>query len=244
MDTVLTKTHTIPVSLCDHNGKLHPQGALSLFMDMASEHGNKIGLGAEPLWEKGLIWLVIRTKILFHDLPDLLDEVEITTWPEKPGRIRCNRYYTMMRDGKVLAEGKNEWTMLEVASGRIAKIEAAYPPELTHPEIIACDSSFTRMADNFSDLNEWANYTVRSSDLDTSHHMNNVRSVFAVMGAFSSGELDSIRIREMEIQYKAQCFEGEKLSLRRRDEDHTIEIGLLKEDNTTAVIVRIVYEQK
>ena len=184
---------------------------------------------------------MVRTKILIYDRPKVLSPLELTTWPEKPGNIRCNRYYTLSQNGTLLAEGKNEWVMLEVETGRLHRIDDAYPEELIHHEAIACDSPFTRIDKDFSDGREIGRYTVRSCDIDTSQHMNNVNYARAVLGAFSCEELAAMPIREMEISYRLQCYEGEMLTLIRRDTDQGCEVGVIKEDGNTAAIVRLVY---
>ena len=71
--------------------------------------------------------------------------------------------------------------------------------------------------------------------------MNNVNYARAVLGAFSCEELAAMPIREMEISYCLQCYEGETLTLIRRDTDQGCEVGVIKEDGNTAAIVRLVY---
>ncbi|MBQ7816430.1 MAG: hypothetical protein IJ339_03610, partial [Oscillospiraceae bacterium] len=174
------------------------------------------------------------------EFPSMLKEVTISTWPEKPSRIRCNRYYSIKFDEKLLIEGKTEWVMVEMESGRPAKIEGAYPVEMEHCTDIVCAEPFCRLGTNFDDCEEIAQYTVCSADIDVSQHMNNVAYIRAVLGCFSTKEIEDMTINEIDVAYRLQCYEGEKLSFRVKKEENCREIGIIKEDDTTACVVRIV----
>ena len=236
----LEKQIKIPVSACDNASKLSIQGLFSLFLDMASEHGEMIRLGMDDLAEKGLIWLVVKTKICIREMPKMLENVTLMTWPERPGVIRCNRCYKMLDGLRVLAEGKNEWAMLEVETGRPHKLIDAYPEELEHCNDIACAEPFAKVSDDFSQCEELLKYKVTSNDIDVSQHMNNVAYIRMVMGAFSCREIAEMNAGVIEAFYRAQCYEGEILSIRLRKNENAYEIGVVKEDGKTGAIVRIV----
>ncbi len=169
----------------------------------------------------------------------MLSEVTLSTWPEQPSRIRCNRYYTLCDKQEVLIEGKNEWAMLEVSSERPRKIADAYPQELEHLEDTACDTPFSRPNDDFTSCEKIADFKVNSSNIDASRHMNNVEYLRAVFGLFSCAELEQIKISEVEVFYRAQCYENENLQIFKRFTDTGMEIGIVKENGKTACIVVI-----
>lgn len=236
MNNKLVKPYLIPASACDNTNHISIPAIFSLFMDLAAEHGSQIRLGMNDLAEKGLIWLVTKTKIRIFDRPRMLCEVTASSWPEEPKSIRCNRYYKLADGDQVLAEGKTEWAMYEVATGRLYKIADAYPVELEHCTDVVCPDPFSRPKDNFSECEELGRIVVHSSDIDVSQHMNNVAYVRAMLGTFSCKELEEMNICEAEMFYRAQCYEGEELSLRiKREADH-FEIGVIKEDGKTAAI--------
>ena len=49
--------------MCDNTGGIGIPAIFSLFMDLATEHGAMIKMGAEDLAEKGLFWLTVKTKV-------------------------------------------------------------------------------------------------------------------------------------------------------------------------------------
>ncbi|MBQ3008737.1 MAG: hypothetical protein IJD80_04015 [Oscillospiraceae bacterium] len=242
MNNKLEKTYRIPVSQSDNLFRLSIPGTFAVFMDLASEHGSDIGMGMDDLAKHGLIWLAVKTKIRFYKRPATFENVTLATWPGEPGRARCDRYYTMTDGENLLIEAKNEWAMLEPATGRLRRIKDAYPEDLVHLEDKVCDYPYHKVSDDFENCEEIGTYTVSSSDIDTSQHMNNVQYVRAVFGALSSEELEKMNITEVEVAYKLQCYEGEKLSFRKRKSESGTDIGVIKEDGKTATTVRIICE--
>ena len=240
MRNKLEKQIIIPISQCDSHSRLNITGIFNIFMDLATEHGAEIGVGMDKLAQKGLFWVASKTKVKVNRMPEMLSTVSAATWPETPNRIRCNRYYYIKNDDDMLVEGKTEWIMVDMASGRPAKIDGVYPDGFEHCTDIVCDQPFSRLGTHFEDCEKLAEYTVCSTDIDVSQHMNNVAYIRAVLGAFSVKEIDEMNIQEIEVAYKLQCYEGEKLTLLVKDEENIRDIGIIKQDGTTACIVRFV----
>ena len=239
MECKLEKQVSVALSMCDNTGKLAIPHIFSLFMDLAAEHGDAIGLGMDALSDKGLFWLTVKTKVCIYRRPKLLQTLTAATWPEVPGRIRCDRSYELTHNGELIAAGKTEWAMLEVKTGRLARIADSYPPAIRHCERTACKAPYARIPDDFSACPEIGRCTVRSTDIDLGQHMNNAAYVHAIFGAFSCEELANMSIREVDVLFRAPCYEGDVLSIRRRETPDGPEIGVLRADGSTAVAAKI-----
>ena len=234
MENKMIKKMEVPMSLCDHTACLSIPGIFALFMDLASEHGDKIELGMDKLAEKGAKWIITKTKVHIAERPRLLREVDAVTWPEKPGRVRCNRYYMVVDGEKHLVEGKTEWVMLEKETDKLFKIADAYPSQLVHCEDIILEEPYARIIDDFADAREIAKYTVNATDIDMNQHMNNAAYVKVLFSAFPSHKAAEMNITEIEVAFKAQCYEGEELTIFIKDADCGYEAGIIKSDGTTA----------
>lgn len=241
MENILIKNYTVPVSACDNRGVLSIPGIFDLFMDMATEHAAFINLGMEELAKKDCFWVAAKSRVQVIRRPKMLEGVTVSSWPEKPGTIRYNRYYTIASGEDVIIKGKTEWTILDIHTGRPKKSAEVYPSDLVHREEVVCEEPFARMKTDFSDAEEILRYTVTSRDIDISQHMNNVAYIRAVLSAFSCQEQEDMNMRELEIAYRAQCYEGEVLSIRRCKEEDNIVIGVVKEDGKTASVMKLVY---
>lgn len=237
----LEKTMRFPVSGCDHRAKASIPYLVSLFMDLATEHSEEMGIGKDVMDETGLFWIAVRTKLKIHRLPCRMEEVTVATWPETPGRIRCNRYYTLSVDGELLVEAKNEWAIIDLKSGRPQKLSSLYPEGLEHLPDVVCEEPFARFTDDFADAEEFAAYQVRSIDIDFGQHMNNVAYIRALFGGLTCKELETMNITGLEVAYKAQSYEGDVLILRRRETEDGSDFAMLRENGDVAAIIRLIY---
>ena len=239
LENKLSKKYIVPVSFCDNKAQLSFTGIFNLFMDLATEHAAILGIGNNALKEKNCFWVAAKSRIKVIRRPSMLEEVTASTWPEKPKTIRYNRYYTVSDQSGVIIEGKTEWTIINADSGRPQKASEVYPLELEHISDTVCDAPFDRISADFAECEELCTHKVRSQDIDLSVHMNNVAYIRAVLCAFTTKEIEAMDIKEIEIAYRLQCFEGEVLSIRRRNTETSTEIGIVKEDGTTAAVLKL-----
>ena len=239
MKALLTKNYTVPTSQCDNKGKLSFTNIFTVFIDLACEHAEHLNMGACDLAPKNLFWVAVKTKIKIHRRPEILKELEASTWPEEPGRIRCNRYYTLKENGELLCEGKTEWAMINTATGRPARVNEAYNQDIEHLTDTVCEEPYAKTDEDFTDCEVLAEYKVKSTDIDIGQHMNNIAYIRALFGVFSCAEIEALNIKEIDISYRLQCYEGEILTIKQRKTDNIIEIGFIKDENKTATTVRI-----
>ncbi len=244
MRSKLEQKTNINISYCSNHPRLSLPGLFTLFMDAATVHGEDLGMGMQALAAKGIIWVASKTRILVHRAPAMLEEVTVATWPEVPGRLRCNRFYTMHSGEDLLAEGKTEWIMLEPATGKMVKTEGNYPATIEHCPDVVCDLPFSRIDDHFEECTELRRYTVSSGDIDVSQHMNNVQYVRALMGALTTTQIETLKVTGAEAIFRVQCYEGEELSLRVREWEGGIDLAAVKADGKTAMILRLTCEGK
>ena len=229
---------TILPSLCDATAKLGVPDAFALFMDIATEHAEALGIGMNGLMKDGLFWLTVRTRIRFIDRPALPERVIVRTWPETPERSRCNRDYVLLRDGRIIVEGKTEWMIMNMKTGRLFPVDGVFPKDLELPEDRVLPEPFMRMTDDFDTAQTLGTYTVRSTDIDLGGHMNNAAYVRAIAGMFSSRDWQALDIHEMEVAFRSPCFEGDRLDLQRRDGPEGVDLRLSR-DGKTVILARI-----
>ena len=244
MDAIYTAEQECKASMCDNTGFLSIPAMLDLLMDAATTHAIQMGCGFPQLATRNLFWLTVKTKAIIASLPRMGETFTIRSWPEAPDKMRCNRSYELSQDGRVLVRAKTEWAILNTATGGLAPIAEVYPQGLTFPDP-ACPEPFVRIADTFGDIAPFATYTVRSTDIDVGHHMNNVAYSRAVLGSFSCAELAAMDIHEVDAVFRNQCFEGETLSVQQRPvtnqngEAAGIDVRLANADGKTIFLVRL-----
>lgn len=239
MESKIIRELTILPSLCDDTARLGIPQTFALFMDAATEHAQHLGLGAQEMMARGLFWLTTKTMVRFHRRPGMAEHVTLTTWPEKPGRIRCNRFYTLTSGEELLVEGKTEWAVIEMESGKLCPVSDIYPEELEILADTVCEGAFARVREDFSDGETYGAYRVCSTDIDLGGHMNNAAYVRALIGMFSTQELKDLAISELDVTFRASCYEGEMLTVRTRTGERGMELGMFRPDGKAALLVQL-----
>lgn len=241
MNNIYCEDRLVPGSLCDWEGKVGLFGAVSWFMDLAGSHADELGCGLDEMKARGLFWLTVRTRLRFYSPARMYHPVHLTTWPEKPGTVRCFRSYRMEENGSTLIEGQTEWAVYDFNLSKVVPCAGVFPAELDFRPESAMEGRFARIAEDFSNGEELGRYCVSSSDIDMGGHMNNAAYIRAVMGFLPVEELKAVELREAEISFRAQCYEGETLRICRRGTDTGCELAALREDGKPALLVKLVY---
>ena len=226
-------------SQVDYENRLRYHETFNVFMDLANRHAEILGIDQNTLMNKGLFWLTVKTRICFHRRPKMSDRIQAQTWPVKPSSVRSDRCYRILDDDGLLAEGRTEWAIMDMNTGRLANMKDMFPQELVFneepfsiedfPRIAACDETYTLKN----------KYTVISSDIDMGQHMNNVAYVRALMGMFSVQELKDMDIREITVIFKTSAHEGDVLSMLYKKEGDILNCGLYFEDGRPSLLAQI-----
>lgn len=214
----------------------------NLFMDIATDHAEELHLSSKDLG-KNMFWLAVRTKIEIHRRPKMSEKVRVSTWPEKAVRVRANRHYAVNDSEGIAIAGKTEWAVIDTSSGKLQRLGELYGADFEFCDDVSCEGNYARISDNFDEAKTVGEYTIKSTDIDVGQHMNNAAYARALFSLFSCKELTEHPIKEIDISYKAQSFEGETLIVKVREaEDGVFEYGMIKEDGTVSALVRIVRE--
>lgn len=230
------KTFYVVPSICDIDARMGMADAFALFMDIATEHAEQLGIGNREMAARGLFWTTVRTRVRFIKRPAMMSKVTAGTWPGPPRKARCDRFYTLSKDGETVIEGRTEWAVVGLEDGKAHSMEDVYPEGLKILDDTLCMEPFTRFDKNFDGAEELSEYTVRSTDIDLGKHMNNVAYIRTALGAFSNAELKEMALSEIEVCFRKPCYEGEKLRIMRREKD----IVFLKESGEAAFFARLI----
>ena len=232
----------VPLSHCDNTSRLSVPFMFNMFMDIATDHANELHLSSKDLGED-MFWLATRTKIIVNRRPQMSEKVTLATWPQKAVRVRANRHYTISDSEGVAVLGKTEWAVINTASGKLQRLNDIYGEDFEFCEDVSCEESYARISDKFDDAEVFAQYKICSNDIDIGQHMNNAAYIRALFSLFSTKELNDSNVKEIDITYKNQSYEGEILTIKvRQTDDGAFEYGMIKPDNTVAAVVRIARE--
>ena len=236
MDCLYEKELMILPSHTDPDAVLSRLGIFMLFMDIASEHAQRLGIGAQ-LYDRGLFWLTVKTMVRISARPRLGETVTLQTWPEPPGKARTVRSYRILKDGRELVTGKTEWAILTFETGRPAPVAGIFPPELVTDRPSACPEPFFAIEVPEREPDLVSLHPVRTTDVDLGKHMNNGAYVRAILDTFSVGELLAADVERMEVVFRAPCLEGDVLEIRRYADRAGVTFDV-RTERGTAVLAR------
>ena len=218
MEAKLTLDLMLPASRCDHTGTLGQVDIFNMFQDIATDHAHLLGFGADRMIPEGRFWMTIAVRIRVLERPRFCERVTVETWPHTPAGIRCIRDYRLSRGGRVCVLGSSQWAVYNRNTGRVDRPDTVFPADLPCCGEQTIPDAFCRVRDEgFGE--PFATHRVLSTDIDVNGHMNNVAYVRAFFSLFSTEELDAMDIRDMEVQYKGQCYEGEILEFSKKTEN-------------------------
>ena len=232
MDVVFMKEFPVLPSVCDAAGALSYPGAFECFMDIATQHADRLGVGLHDLQPRNLFWLTVKTKVVFLCRPRMGENTTLITWPEVPGRLRCMRSYEMRQGNKLLLCAKTEWAVVDTSTQRMVPASEVFPNGDLFRRDTACTEAFTMIPDHFDGINPYAQYTVRSTDIDVGGHMNNAAYLKALFGTFSCKELAEKNIHSVDALFRAPCFEGDELLWQRAETPEGFQIRAACKDKT------------
>jgi len=238
MDNKLTESIIIQPSSVDWNSKLNYHDIFALFQNIAVDQSKLFHYDQSVLTPKGLFWVTSKSKVRIVERPSGGETVELSTWPEKPDRIRGRRNYTIEKNGKRIIEATTEWAIIDRNTNRLYMINNLYDPSFKFCEELIMPEPFHRFTSNFN-CEPFAETKVRSIDIDFEGHMNNVAYVRALFGLFSRKETEEMDPHEIELQYKVSCYEGDTLLWYKEQTDDGLEICAKLEDGTAIFLARI-----
>ena len=231
MANKLTQQLKILASDVDYNIRLSYPDIFALFQNIAVANSEDLGYDQPKMTPKGLFWVTSKQKIRITKRPMQGDFVELTTWPEKPDRIRGRRNYLMTQNGETIIEGTSEWVIIDRNVNRLYMLDKIYDPSFEFYPGKMLPEPFHRFTSDFSG-EPFAEYRVRSVDIDLEGHMNNVNYFRALFGLFSRKELEEMDVHEVECHYKVSCYEGDRLLWYKNQTEAGLEICAKLEDGT------------
>ena len=229
---------TILSGQCDSLMRFRTEAAFMTFQDMASRHAITMGVDDFSLLEKdNAMWVVSKTKVKVNKLPLWNDDVTVRTWPMGAEGVRCNRCYQIIRDGEVLINAMSEWVIIDATTRTLRKVETtSYPNDVEWIKEKSIEERFRRFKDDFAEEDLVYKRLVRSGDIDVTHHTNNVTYITMLLDTFSVKELENMTLKEMEVSYLNESFEGETLSIYRKVREDGTYFSIKKDDGKVVLM--------
>lgn len=227
-------------SECDENGRLSLPSLINLFQDVATLHGDSLGIGVHYLKDHHLAWLVAFWQIRMKRMPEVDEPYRLQTWGWKFFGIFGMRNCTLLDgEGNMLASANSVWFLYDTEK----EVPVRVPEEIqekygVHPRL-EMDYAPRKVKDP-EDGETFEPFKVGRQNLDTNHHVNNAQYVAMAQAFLPEGE----HFSELRIEYKKQAHlydvitplvqkreDGFGVSLRGEDGEPYISAVFMKESH-------------
>ena len=117
---------------------LSNKGVLTMFTNLASLHGSRVGQGLLDREKCHLSWMVAGWRMQVDRRPLLSETVHGCTWVSGAGRLQTTRDFLLLdRQGRLAAKATSSWLVLDEHNTHILRMTSAisdpYGPEPDHP---------------------------------------------------------------------------------------------------------------
>lgn len=229
---------------CDRKISLSLLDSFYLIQDMMTEYFGFLKIDNIILKrENNAIWVLTKTKVHFNNLPVWRDVVEGTVFTTniKPIRVGTETQFKD-KDDNILFYANQETCAIDLDNRKIKKISTVnYPKDLQIIEGINKEK-YLKLNDEFTIDDKVSEQIVHSTDIDFSHHTNNVSYIRFILNSLSSEFLDNCKVTDFEIHYINETKEGQKLEIYRKLKDTDVDF-LIKENDREIVRANLKYKR-
>ena len=216
MERIIQTEYNMPLKIASYDvgeGDTLRLSALLRYQQEAGEqHLSPGGLGWRALGEEGIAFVASRWHAAIRRLPEMDEQVTLTTWHRErkgPRFLRC--YEWTDARGEVLLQSVMQFALVAVADHRLLRgdefMRLAPLPEPARGVACADPERF-----RLPELTAVGEYTVRRSDIDRNGHMNNTRYADLV-GDFLPPELAGRSPVDIQLHFAGESRLGDTLTM-------------------------------
>ena len=178
-------------------------GLCSVLQQAASAHQEHLGTGQKEMRHRGLLWMIVRQKLMFDRQPMCGESVTVRTWlSEVRHGMLLRQYEVTGTDGAVICRAAAVWTLVDAEKRTMTQMALDVP-------LVQQEGQLPRFPLlRPMKMERRYSFTVPREYLDENGHMNNARYFDAVASILPNGVL-----REVQADYHAEAREGETLDI-------------------------------
>jgi acyl-ACP thioesterase len=185
----------------------------SFMQETAWHHAEHLRLGYSDLIAHQYFWVLSRLSIQMKEYPRWGDRIKVKTWLTGTGRLFALRQFSITDSkAKVIGTAMSAWLVLDLESRRPQKIGPVFkhiehlfdglPPAEAPQKIPGPVHPKTEKS-----------YTVRYSDIDMHHHVNNTKYLEWILDSYPFEMNQAYQIHSFEINFLGESSNGDEISI-------------------------------
>ena len=230
----------------DADGLIGLRGYMNYFQDCASYFMHNLGKGNDSLPEKyNCAWIYTKYKVEILKKAGFEKDLKFSSWVEKwKSTAIVKQGFEVCKNGEIYMHGRLESCALDLNKRKLTSLKTI---EFSNEEF-GIDKEvgvekFSRLPKSNEDMEYVYTHKVLYTDLDKTMHMTNLRYVDLFLNAFSSDFYTSNVIKDFEIHFVSQCYEGEEIKVYKSICDNKVSFVGVHEDGTVAATAMVGLEK-
>ncbi len=209
MNNILKKEMLVRAVDVDFQGKIRADMFLNCLMEAASEHAARLGVSVLDMFKKNLTWVLSRWHIKFLRYPGLWHTFDVHTWPSlRQGTFSLREFEVFDEKGPLL-QATTSWLALDLASKRPVRMEQ-FLPDFELETRRALQDDFEPLP-KLEEPDLEMEYPVFRSYLDVNRHVTSTAYILWALETTPEDILLELRPSEIEINYRAETFYGDRI---------------------------------
>jgi len=207
--------HVIRSYEVDSCGRLSVVSFCNYMQEAAANHAHALGVSIHQLIQQNVTWVLSRLALRIHFRPEWGETIRVQTWPSGTrGPFSLRDFRLTGGDNRPLGESVTAWLLIDTTTRlplrRVPFVSERLPHVKAEHPLINDLGKLPGL--NGHDHEE--TFRVRHGDLDFNRHVNNVRYIKWVMGNLPPDILDNAVLTDLEVNYIAEAFSGDRVLAR------------------------------
>ena len=235
---ILNKKQTISAFMTDTNSNLSIIGSFQIIQDAITELTGLLKIdGITAKEQYNSMWVFTKTVVKFYKNIVWNSEINVSCFISY---ISIAKMYLDVQvtdaSGEKVLYSRTEACALDLETKRIKKLSAVGVDNTMLTENIQTDITFAPF--DIVDLPLIDKVQIKYTNIDMSHHTNNIEYLRFILNTFSVKDIETKPIKEIEIVYSNQSFEGDILDIKKTTKEENDYI-LLEKDGKIVVKCKI-----
>ena len=210
---IVKKQYHTSVEDFTKEGRLNLPAILKLFENAGNAHSDKAGDSPFNYDGHSFAWVITEWKIEVSEYPHYSDKIEVETWSEGlTSPLVASRNFLMYKNGGICARGTSKWVRIDMAKGRLVKIEKELIDRYGPEDKTVFEGSKIEKIQQPEKFDREIPLPVRRCDIDFNNHIHNVKYLDYALETLPLEIFKNQVFKGLRISYKTAAKEGEELT--------------------------------
>lgn len=228
-ETYQTKWHDT-----DPRGIIRPSRLLEYMQETGSRQCRACGMDPDTVFhEEGKGFILSRIRIRVDAAIRAYENIEVRTWCPPSRALTYLRCFSVLRDGRIVAEAISQWAFVDARNHAFVKVED-FQYDFPEGDILD-EHAFPKIArlPRTLAMQPVGERTVAYSDVDFNRHMNNTKYPDMVWDFLPAAAMEGRRMATLSLSYLREAALGDTVTVYRTAATDRPDVYMFRTINAT-----------